>query len=84
MSDILIGVSACLLGEHVRYDGGATWLYDWVSGLNGTVSKTVVGLWSTEGSNPSPSADYTAIWLVERKSEICACRPLRRRPTSAV
>jgi uncharacterized protein YbbK (DUF523 family) len=22
MSDILIGVSACLLGEHVRYDGG--------------------------------------------------------------
>ncbi len=24
--------------------------------LNGAVSKTVVGLWSTEGSNPSPSA----------------------------
>jgi hypothetical protein len=30
------------------------------------VSKTVVGLWSTEGSNPSPSADRTEIPAVER------------------
>jgi hypothetical protein len=29
--------------------------------LNGAVSKTVVGSWSTEGSNPSPSALHRRI-----------------------
>jgi hypothetical protein len=39
--------------------------------LNGAVSKTVVGPWSTEGSNPSPSALWSGSLAPQAGSRLC-------------